>query len=49
MSPYVKKEDTSEVIDIIELSARISQIVARQCDLRTQIDAIVADREGSRV
>lgn len=48
VSSYVEKEDTSEVIDIAELNAKIAQIVARQSELRTQIDAIVADLEGSR-
>lgn len=49
VSSYVEKEDTSEVIDITELNAKIAQIVSRQSELRTQIDAIVADLEGSRV
>lgn len=44
---YVTPEDTREVIDIIELNARIAKIVFRQNELRTQIDAIVADLEGS--
>ena len=43
---YVTPEDTREVIDITELNARISKIVFRQNELRTQIDAIVADLEG---
>ncbi|CAN5472134.1 type I restriction-modification system subunit M [soil metagenome] len=47
VSSYVEKEDTSEVIDITELNAKIAQIVSRQSELRTQIDAIVADLEGS--
>ncbi|MCW5939873.1 MAG: type I restriction-modification system subunit M [Fimbriimonadaceae bacterium] len=49
VSSYVEKEDTSEAIDITALNARIAEIVARQSDLRTQIDAIVADLEGSAV
>lgn len=48
VSSYVEVEDTREVIDITELNARIEQIVARQAELRTKIDAIVADLEGSR-
>jgi len=48
VSSYVEKEDTGEVIDITELNAKIAQIVTRQSALRTQIDAIVADLEGSR-
>lgn len=46
VSSYVEAEDTREVIDITELNTRIEQIVARQADLRTSIDAIVADLEG---
>lgn len=42
---YVTPEDTSEVIDITELNSRIDKIVFRQNELRTQIDAIVADLE----
>lgn len=43
---YVEPEDTREVIDIKILNAEIEYIVARQSELRTQIDAIVADLEG---
>lgn len=46
VSSYVEKEDTSEVIDIAVLNEKIAGIVARQSELRTQIDAIVADLEG---
>ena len=46
VSSYVEQEDTREKIDIAELNAEIKQIVARQAELRTQIDAIVADLEG---
>jgi type I restriction enzyme M protein len=49
VSSYVEKEDTTEAIDISALNAKIAQIVARQSVLRTQIDAIVADLEGSTV
>lgn len=48
VSSYVEAEDTREVIDITELNARIEQIVARQAELRTSIDAIVADLEGAK-
>lgn len=48
VSSYVEAEDTREVIDITELNARIGQIVARQAELRTSIDAIVADLEGAK-
>ncbi len=47
VSSYVEKEDTREVIDITELNAEIARIVARQQELRTAIDAIVADLEGA--
>ena len=47
MSSYVTKEDTREVIDIVELNKEIERIVARQSELRTQIDAIVKDLEGN--
>ena len=43
---YVEKEDTREKIDIDELNARIKQIVAREDELRKQIDAIVADLDS---
>ena len=48
VSSYVEAEDTREVIDITELNAKIEQIVARQAELRTSIDAIVADLEGAK-
>lgn len=48
VSSYVEAEDTREVIDIAELNAKIEQIVARQAELRTLIDAIVADLEGTK-
>ncbi len=47
VSSYVQAEDTREVIDIAELNAEIARIVARQAELRTSIDAIVADLEGA--
>ncbi len=46
VSSYVEKEDTTEAVDIVQLNAEISQIVARQSELREQIDAIVADLEA---
>lgn len=48
VSNYITAEDTREVIDIKQLNKDIEEIVARQADLRKQIDAIVADLEGSR-
>jgi type I restriction enzyme M protein len=49
VSTYVQAEDTREVIDIKKLNAGIKEIVARQSELRKQIDAIVADLEGERL
>src|SRR3989339_1765394 len=46
VSSYVTAEDTREVVNITELNAKISQIVARQNELRKAIDEIVADIEG---
>ena len=47
VSAYVEPKDTREVINIAELNAEIETTVARQSELRTQIDAIVADIEGA--
>ncbi len=47
VSSHVEAEDTREVVDITELNAAIARIVERQAELRTKIDAIVADLEGS--
>lgn len=47
VSSYVEQEDTREVIDINELNKEITQIVKRQDKLRTEIDTIVADIEGT--
>jgi type I restriction enzyme M protein len=46
VSSYVEQEDTREIVDIKTLNAEIARIVVRQAELRTQIDAIVADLEG---
>lgn len=46
VSTYVEKEDTTEKIDIIELNARIKEIVAREEVLRAEIDKIIAEIEG---
>jgi type I restriction enzyme M protein len=45
VSSYVEPEDTREATDIASLNAKIAQIVARQSELRTQIDALVAELE----
>lgn len=46
MSSYVEPEDTTEQVDIVALNSQIAQIVARQSELRSQIDAIVAELEA---
>jgi len=48
VSSYVERADTREAVDIQALNAEITRIVARQSELRTQIDAIVADLEGEQ-
>lgn len=48
VSSYVLAEDTREVVDITALNAEIARIVERQQELRTAIDEIVADLEGSK-
>ena len=45
VSTYVEQEDTREVIDIQKLNAEIAQIVAREQQLREEIDKIVAEIE----
>jgi len=46
VSSYVVQEDTGEVVDIKKLNSRISEIVAKQAELRIAIDEIVMDLEG---
>ena len=45
--PILEKEDTREKIDIVKLNAEIEENVARQNVLRTEIDKIIAEIEGS--
>ena len=45
VSTYVEQEDTREAVDIAELNRRITEIVARQSELRTQLDAIIKELE----
>jgi type I restriction enzyme M protein len=47
VSSYVEKEDTRQDIDIVKLNAEIGKIVARQSELRTALDVIVADLESA--
>ena len=46
VSTYVEAKDTREKIDIVKLNAEIAQIVARENELRADIDQIVAEIEG---
>lgn len=48
VSTYVVGEDAHEVVDIQKLNKEISKIVARQNELRTAIDKIVAGIEGTK-
>ena len=48
VSSYVEQRDTREAVDIRALNAEIARIVARQGELRAQIDALVADLEGDQ-
>ncbi len=48
VSTYVMQKDTREEVDISELNERIKEIVAKQTQLRTEIDSIVADLEGNQ-
>lgn len=45
VSTYVEQEDTREVINITELNAKITEIVAREAVLRAEIDKIIAEIE----
>lgn len=47
VSAWVEQEDTREVVNIEKLNANIADIVGRQSELRSQIDAIVTDLEGA--
>ena len=46
VSTYVEQEDNREKIDITELNTRISEIVAREEQLRKDIDEIIMQLEG---
>jgi type I restriction enzyme M protein len=48
VSPYVRAEDTRESVDIVLLNERIAGIVARQSEIRTAINSIVAEMEAGR-
>ncbi|GHT44869.1 type I restriction-modification system subunit M [Endomicrobiia bacterium] len=46
VSSYVEQKDTMELVDIVKLNAQIKQIVAREHELRKEIDKIVTDIES---
>lgn len=46
VSSYVEQPNNDVTVDIKALNAKIAHIVTRQAELRTQIDAIVAELEG---
>jgi type I restriction enzyme M protein len=46
VSTYVEAEDTREKIDIVKLNAEIAEIIAREENLRREIDAIIAEIES---
>ena len=48
VSMYVASKDHREAVDISALNAKIAQIVVRQAELRTAIDAVIADIEGDK-
>ena len=47
VSSYVEAQDTREIVNIAELNAELKTTVARIDQLRTDIDTIVAEIEGS--
>lgn len=49
VSSYVEGENTNEEVDIEKLNAHIAEIVIKQNKLRSAIDEIVADLEGSNL
>jgi len=49
VSSYVEAKDTRERVDIAQLNAELKTTVARITQLRSEIDAIVAEIEGEEV
>ena len=49
VSTYVESEDTREVIDITALNKQISELVKRENELRSKIDAIIAEIEEAKI
>jgi len=48
VSSYIDELDTSVTTDITELNTKIAGIVAKENELRTEIDAIVTEIEGTK-
>jgi type I restriction enzyme M protein len=48
VSSYVEQEDTREVVDIKKLNAELVAIVAKQDELRKEIDKVVSDIESGK-
>ena len=46
VSTYLEQEDKREKVDIVKLNAEIKEIVAREDELRKEIDKIIAEIEG---
>ncbi len=49
VSSYVGAKDTREIVNIAELNAELKTTVSKIDQLRKDIDAIVAEIEGSEV
>lgn len=47
VTSHVEAEDTRELVDAVELNARIASTVARQMELRTAIGARVSEFEDA--
>lgn len=45
VNSYVEKEDDGEITDIVEVNARLTEIVAEQVELRALVDEFVAELE----
>ena len=49
VSTYLEQEDKREKVDIVKLNAEIKRIVAREDELRKEIDKIIAGIEGETI
>jgi type I restriction enzyme M protein len=49
VSTYVEQKDTREKVDITALNAEIERIVAREDELRREIDKIIKEIEGESI